>query len=94
MQTSSERGPQEEICEKEEKRLGTSVLPWQPDDLPKIFIWIWVHPLSVPSFVEFYEILTKISDFLVIAIISSQTSDVTNQNLESAITWEWDMKKL
>jgi hypothetical protein len=27
MQTSSARGLQEEICEKEEKRLGTSVLP-------------------------------------------------------------------
>ena len=84
MQTSSARGLQEEICEKEEERLGTSVLPWQPHDLPKIFIW--VHPLNEPSFIEFYYILTKISDFLVIAIISSQTSDVTTQNLESAIT--------
>ena len=27
MQTSSARGLQEEICEKDEKRLGTSVLP-------------------------------------------------------------------
>jgi hypothetical protein len=27
MQTSSARGLQEKICEKEEKRLGTSVLP-------------------------------------------------------------------
>jgi hypothetical protein len=27
MQTSSARGLQEEICKKEEKRLGTSVLP-------------------------------------------------------------------
>jgi hypothetical protein len=52
MQTSSARGIQEDICEKEEKRLGTSLLPWQPRDLPKIFIW--VHPLSVPSFIEFY----------------------------------------
>jgi hypothetical protein len=88
MQTSSARGLQEEICEMEEKRLGSSVLPWQPYDLPKIFIW--AHPLSVPSFTEFYQILTKISDFLVITIISSQTSDVTTQNIESAITWEWD----
>jgi hypothetical protein len=30
MQTSSARGVQEENCEKEEKRLGTNVLPWQP----------------------------------------------------------------
>jgi hypothetical protein len=28
------------------------------------------------------------SDFLVIATISSQTNDVTTQNIESAITWE------
>jgi hypothetical protein len=28
MQTSSARGLQEEICEKEEKRLGASVFPW------------------------------------------------------------------
>jgi hypothetical protein len=38
MQTFSARGLQEEIVEKEEERLGTSVLPWQPHDLPKIFI--------------------------------------------------------
>ena len=52
MQRFSARGLQEDICEKEEKKLGTSLLSWQPHDLPKIFIW--VHPLSVPSFIEFY----------------------------------------
>jgi hypothetical protein len=52
MQTFSARGLQVEICEKEEKRLGTNVLPWQQHELPKIFIR--VHPLSVPSFIGFY----------------------------------------
>jgi hypothetical protein len=32
--------------------------------------------------------IIKISDFLVIATILTQTSDVTTQNIESAITWE------
>jgi hypothetical protein len=31
--------------------------------------------------------MIKISDFLVVATILSQSSDVTTQNIESAITW-------
>jgi hypothetical protein len=31
-----------------------------------------------------------VSYFLVIAIISTHTCDVTTQNIESVITWEWD----
>jgi hypothetical protein len=41
-----------------------------------------------PSFIELYQTVTKISDFLVIATISSHTNDVTTQNIESAITSE------
>ena len=72
-QTSSAKGVQEVMCEKEEDRLG-------------IVCWHHNHMTDPPSFIKFTP--CKISDFLVIAIISSQTCDVTTQNIESAITAE------